>query len=209
MEIYMIRHGETQWNKEKRFQGRADIPLNEYGIHLAQVTANALKSIPFTQIYTSPLIRAKETARILTGKRPVEIVEDERLLEMSFGDGEGAQIAGINTHSESNLYNFIHHPEKYIPPAHGESFEQLYTRCDSFIREIILPAQNCCDYMMIVAHGALIRGLIHCVNGRPTRDFWIKFHKNCCVTIVSCENGKLQLKEEAKIYYKEEVEATW
>ncbi len=209
MEIYMIRHGETQWNKEKRLQGRADIPLNEYGIQLAEITAHALESIPFTRIYTSPLIRARETARILAGKRPIKPIEDTRLLEMSFGEGEGAGLETIYTRPELNLYNFIHRPAAYHPPAGGEAFDELYARCRSFIEEVLLPAEKDCDYMMIVAHGALIRGLIHCINGRPTEDFWIKSHKNCAVTTVSCKNGRLKLKEEGKIYYTEKVEAAW
>lgn len=209
MEIYMIRHGETQWNKERKLQGRADIPLNEYGIQLAKITADALQSIPFTKIYSSPLSRALETARILAHKRPVEILTDDRLVEMGFGEGEGASIELIYTHPELAVYDFIHSPENYIPPVGGESFAQLYSRCDNFIREVIIPAEKNCDYMMIVGHGALIRGLIHCINSRPTRDFWIKTHKNCCVSIASCINGSLTLKEEAKIYYTEKVEATW
>ncbi|MGN0305811.1 MAG: histidine phosphatase family protein [Lachnospiraceae bacterium] len=209
MEIYMIRHGQTQWNKEKRLQGRSDIPLNEYGIRLAEVTALALESIPFTRIYTSPLSRAKETARILLHNRSTAIIEDDRLLEMSFGEGEGERIDTIYAQPQSQIYNFIHDPQNYLPPAGGESFEQLYSRCHSFLREVVLPAEASCDYMMIVAHGALIRGLIHAINGRPTKDFWITTHKNCSVTIASCTEGHLQLKEEAKIYYTQKVEATW
>lgn len=209
MEIYMIRHGETQWNKEKRLQGRADIPLNEYGIHLAEVTAHALQSIPFTKIYTSPLSRARETARILAHNRTVKLIEDERLIEMAFGEGEGVGFDSIYTQPELEVYEFIYNPENYIPPVGGETFEQLYSRCADFIHQVVLPQEKTCDYMMIVAHGALIRGLIHCINGRPTRDFWIKTHKNCCVTTASCTDGKLTLKEEAKIYYTEKVEATW
>lgn len=209
MEIYMVRHGETQWNKEKRLQGRSDIPLNEHGIRLAQITAQALESIPFTRIYTSPLGRARETARILLYHRSLDIIEDDRLLEMSFGEGEGESFTSIHAHPETPMYNFIYHPEHYLPPARGESFEQLYTRCRSFLKEIILPAEASCDYMMIVAHGALIRGLIHAINGRPTKDFWMTAHKSCSVTIASCIDGRLQLKEEGKIYYTEQGEAAF
>ncbi|MGN1314024.1 MAG: histidine phosphatase family protein [Lachnospiraceae bacterium] len=201
MEIYMIRHGETLWNKERRLQGRADIPLNDYGVHLAQITADALQSIPFSRIYSSPLCRARETAAILAHNRPVEIFTDDRLLEMAFGTGEGVSLAEIHAHPGQGMYDFIHNPQNYIPPEGGESFDQLYDRCASFIREVVIPAEDSCDYMMIVAHGALIRGLIHCINNRPTRNFWITTHKNCCVTVASCINGQLTLKEEAKIYY--------
>ena len=54
MKLYMIRHGETDWNVMRRFQGRTDIPLNEEGRRLARITSEALKDVPFTKIYTSP-----------------------------------------------------------------------------------------------------------------------------------------------------------
>ena len=89
MKIYFIRHGETIWNKENKIQGQSDIPLNEYGRELAYITADALKDIPFDIVYSSPLIRAKETADILVKNRNLEIHTDHRLVEMSFGEGEG------------------------------------------------------------------------------------------------------------------------
>lgn len=209
MKIYFIRHGETNWNKERRLQGRSDIPLNEYGKELAKITAQAMKDISFDIVYSSPLIRAKETAQILTNGRTLPIYEDERLLEMSFGEGEGESLYAIHTQPELKLYNFIHNPGEYLPPAGGETFEELYARCKDFIEDIILPAENkyCC--MLVVGHGALIRGMIHYINNRPSKDFWLVTHKNCSVTIADCTNGKLNLEEEGKIYYKEEVAATW
>ena len=209
MKIYFVRHGETIWNKEKKIQGQSDIPLNEYGKELGYITAEALKDIPFDIVYTSPLIRAKETAQILVQNRNLEIHEDNRLTEMSFGEGEGESLPEIHAHPEMKLHDFIHNPGEYTPPAGGETFEELYNRCKNFIEEVILPAEKKYNTMLIVGHGALIRGMIHYINNRPTKDFWIVTHKNCSVTIADCTNGKLTLLEEAKIYYKEETQATW
>lgn len=209
MKIYFVRHGETVWNKEKKIQGQSDIPLNEYGRELGTITAEALKDIPFDIVYSSPLIRAKETAEILVKNRNLEIHEDPRLVEMSFGEGEGESLPEIHTHPEMKLHNFIHNPGEYIPPAGGETFEELYNRCKNFIEEVIIPAENKYETMLIVGHGALIRGFIHNINHRPSKDFWIVTHKNCSVTITECLNGKLALLEEAKIFYHEEIQSTW
>ena len=209
MKIYMIRHGETNWNKERKLQGRSDIALNEYGKELTYITSEAMKNIPFDIVYSSPLTRAKETAEILTKDRKLEIQTNELLVEMSFGEGEGASLPEIHAHPEMKLHNFIHNPGEYIPPAGGESFEELYERCKSFMEEFVLPAENKYDTMLIVGHGALIRGLIHYINHRPTKDFWCVTHKNCSVTIADCTNQNLTLLEEAKIYYHEEIQATW
>ena len=209
MKIYFIRHGETIWNKEKKIQGQSDIPLNEYGKELAHITAEAIKDIPFDIVYSSPLIRAKETAEILVKNRNLEIYEHPLLTEMSFGEGEGESLPQIHTHPEMKLHNFIHNPGEYTPPAGGETFEELYERCKTFIENYILPVEHEYASMLIVGHGALIRGMIHYINQRPSKDFWIVTHKNCSVTIVDCTNGKLTLLEEAKIFYQEETQATW
>ena len=209
MKIYFVRHGETIWNKEKKIQGRSDIPLNEYGKELGMITAEALKDIPFDVVYSSPLIRAKKTAEILVKDRNLVIHEDNRLLEMSFGEGEGESLPEIHAHPEMKLHNFIHNPGEYTPPAGGETFEELYDRCKNFIEEIIIPAEKKYDTMLIVGHGALIRGFIHIINNRPSSDFWIVTHKNCSVTIADCTDGKLSLLEEAKIYYQEKEQSNW
>lgn len=209
MKIYFIRHGETIWNKEKKIQGQSDIPLNEYGRELAHVTKEAIKNISFDIVYSSPLVRAKETAQILVKDRNLEIYEDQRLVEMSFGEGEGESLPEIHAHPEMKLHNFIHNPGNYTPPKGGETFEELYARCKSFIEEIIIPAEQKYNSMLIVGHGALIRGMIHYINNRPSKDFWIVTHKNCAVTIVDCTNGKLSLLEEAKIFYEEKEQAVW
>lgn len=209
MKIYFVRHGETIWNKEKKIQGQSDIPLNEYGKELGHITADALKDIPFDIVYSSPLIRAKETAEILVKNRNLEIHEDHRLVEMSFGEGEGESLPEIHAHPEMKLHNFIHNPREYTPPVGGETFEELYDRCKSFIKDIIIPSENKYNTMLIVGHGALIRGFIHNINNRPSKNFWIVTHKNCSVTIADCIEGKLTLLEEAKIYYNEKEQATW
>ena len=76
MKIYMIRHGETDWNKKRKLQGQVDIPLNEFGKLLAKETAPALADVPFAVCYTSPLKREAETARLVLGDREVPIVPE-------------------------------------------------------------------------------------------------------------------------------------
>ena len=89
MKLYIVRHGETDWNKKRRIQGQVDIPLNDFGRSLARKTAKGLSGIPFEVCYTSPLGRAKETARLILEGRKTPILEDQRIIEMSFGDYEG------------------------------------------------------------------------------------------------------------------------
>ena len=96
MKLYMIRHGQTEWNKEKRLQGRADIPLNAYGIQLAEETRDGLLGVRFDIAFTSPLKRAKKTAQILLEGQEVKLIEDERIIEIGFGSYEGLCYAEEN-----------------------------------------------------------------------------------------------------------------
>jgi len=85
MKMYIIRHGQTPWNARKCLQGRSDVDLNENGIYLAELTGKALRDVTFDMAFTSPLIRAKHTAQCILAGRKVPIIEDERLIEISFG----------------------------------------------------------------------------------------------------------------------------
>ncbi|MBR5579056.1 MAG: histidine phosphatase family protein [Lachnospiraceae bacterium] len=209
MKIYFMRHGETDWNKERRLQGQSDIPLNNYGVFLAKETAAALSHISFDRIYSSPLTRAFETASIMAENRNIKVITDDRLLELSFGEGEGLSLSYIHSHPESELYNFIHNPCEYIPAKGGETLDNLFYRCGLFLRECIFPLENSCKNILVVGHGALIRGMIYHMNGRSIADFWSVTHKNCSVTISQYEDDHFQLLEEAKIFYKENKEADW
>ena len=83
MKLYLIRHGETDWNKEFKIQGSSDIELNEYGRELAFITREGLRHIPFDIAYTSPLKRAKETAEIILGGRNIPLYEERQLEDFS------------------------------------------------------------------------------------------------------------------------------
>ena len=95
MKIYLMRHGETKWNKRSKLQGQVDILLAPKGIEQAEMTSEGMKDIPFDHIFSSPLKRAYKTAQVVRRDRPIEIVRDDRLKEMSFGTSEGKIIGKI------------------------------------------------------------------------------------------------------------------
>lgn len=102
--FYILRHGRTDWNEEHRLQGEVDIPLNETGRQMAYDAAEKYKDIDFDICYCSPLKRAQETARIFLADRnpAVEIITDNRLHEMCFGDYEG--VKNIRQKPECPVY---------------------------------------------------------------------------------------------------------
>ena len=89
MKIYVTRHGQTDYNAASRMQGRLDIPLNEKGKAQARATREKVKDIKFDAVYSSPLIRAVETASIVGNIAEDQIIKDERILEANFGKYEG------------------------------------------------------------------------------------------------------------------------
>ena len=90
--LYIMRHGKTEWNELHKLQGRTDIPLNEEGRQMAKIAGEKYKDINFDVCYCSPLVRAKETAKLVLEGRNIPIIYDDRLKEMSFGIYEGMEI---------------------------------------------------------------------------------------------------------------------
>ena len=202
MNLYLIRHGETEWNHQRKMQGQIDIPLNEYGLELARKTAEGMKDIPFDYIYCSPLVRAKKTAETIAEGRNLEVVPDDRLKEIAFGEGEGSNINEVKQCPNHPMHNFFVHPEQYEPVEGGETFDQVQKRGMDFIREKVLPLEGTAENVAIVAHAAMIRSIMVAVLDRPWKDFWSgPYYANCCVCIIKCRDGRLTALEEGKIYY--------
>ena len=96
MILYMIRHGETDFNRQRRIQGQSDIPLNAWGRELARRTGKGLEDVRFDLVVTSPLIRAKETAQLIVGEKSIPFIEEPRIQEIAFGEYEASPWAIID-----------------------------------------------------------------------------------------------------------------
>ena len=203
MDIYLIRHGETDYNKGRRLQGVTDIPLNARGIELAEKTAEGLRDIAFDRIYTSPLIRARKTAEIIRGSRDIEIIPTDGLKEISFGDYEGLTVLTESYNiPDPDFCDFFNAPERYHTPPGGESIEALGQRTTSFIREIMSDPANEGKTLLMASHGAAIRGMLSGLQGLPVAQFWNGgVHKNCAVTLLRAEQGKFEIIFENRVYY--------
>ena len=203
MIIYLVRHGETDWNKAGRIQGQTDVPLNMYGERLAVLTAAGLRDVPFEKAYTSPLKRARKTADIILEGRNLEASADDRLMEMNFGSGEGQTIGELRHNPFRRLHNFIYHPQWYrIPPKGGETFGELRRRAVGFMQEEIAPLEGTYQYILIAAHGGLIREILCWIGHIRRADFWKGIpQKNCSVNILECRNGRFRILETGRIYY--------
>ncbi len=203
MKIYLIRHGETDANKRKSLQGRTDISLNEYGRELARITAEGLKNINFDYIFTSPLKRARETAEIIRGNRETSIIEREEILEISFGEYEGLCFGKENfTIPDPEFMNFFSKPECYKTAPGGESLEEVITRTGAFLQELMQDEKYQDKTILLSTHGCALKACLANVQKQPLAEFWgTGVHKNCAVSLVEVQDGRLVVTEDGRLYY--------
>lgn len=211
MKLYMIRHGETDWNKLHRLQGQVDIPLNAFGIHLAKETAPALKDVPFDLAYTSPLTRARQTAELVLGGREIPIIEEPRIMEVSFGEYEGLCCGKDNWNiPDPDFHEFFKNPEKYPGVKGGETFQELTGRLDHFLKELYANPELQDKTILLSTHGAALCGLLWLMRGNePLKNYWgAGVHKNCAVSTASVKDGNVTILSENVTYYRDDV-ADW
>ncbi len=201
MIIYLMRHGETEWNREGRLQGQSDVPLNALGLDLARKTAAGLRDVPFDAAFSSPLQRALVTAQIVVGDRKLQVVTDDRLKEIHFGAGEGARFAAAKEDPGHPLHDFFCRPDRYCPAEGAETIGQAGARAHSFLRDRLLPLEERCENVLVVAHGALNRCILNMAAGIPEKDFWRISLPNCAVSILALDKGMLKVLEESRVYY--------
>ena len=208
MLIYIVRHGLTEWNKLKKLQGIADVPLAEEGILLAEKTGEALRGVKFDICFTSPLSRARQTAECVLGKRDVPIIPDKRIQEMSFGEFEGlcCREEGWNI-PDPGFRNFFNAPEVYQPPKGGESFEEVRARLNNFLEELYQKEDLQDKNVLLSTHGAALCGILSLMKGLPISGYWQQgVHKNCAVSIAEVKDGKIEILQENVTYYQESVQ---
>ncbi|MCI5621344.1 MAG: histidine phosphatase family protein [Lachnospiraceae bacterium] len=204
MKIYLMRHGETDYNKKGLIQGRLDIPLNENGLELARLTRDGFDrdGIRFDYCYCSPLIRARQTADILLEGTDTPITYDERICEMNFAEGEGIPLKQISEDPQyKNIDYLFHDPEKYHATEKGEDYADLFARVSDFLENELYAHENDYENVLVCCHGGIIRAFLAFMKKLELGKFWDNHQPNCSVNIIEIKNHKLQILEEHRIYY--------
>lgn len=188
MQLILIRHGETLWNKDGRIQGTSDIELSEAGIEQAKLLALSLKDQPIGSIHASPLKRAMKTAELINEYHRKEIITHIDLMEMDQGDFEGYSFKELMACEKDFLNKWIADPASVQMP-NGESLNQLQTRAWRAMDTIINQAENA----LVVAHNFTIAAILCHI-----RNFSLSEFRNTCVdtaskTIVNFQNGEAKI----------------
>lgn len=194
MEIYFVRHGQTIWNVEKRFQGLSDSPLTELGITQAKLLDEKLKNIKFDKFYSTSLKRAYDTANYIKGNREqkVEIFDD--FVEISMGDMEGIKQEDFKKLYPEQVKNFFFNQLEYDPSSFGgESFLEVRERVIRGLNKFIELNKNY-ERVLVVSHGATLKTLLHYISGKDISTLSDEaIPKNTSYTIVKYENGKFEI----------------
>ena len=167
--IYIVRHGETNWNVSRRLQGHTSVALNENGREEAEVLAERIEKLDFNRIISSDLIRARETAEIINKRVHKDIVFDARLRSIDYGALEGRLISEI-AQEEWGIYNST--PEVFG----AESVESVYTRVKNLLDELVANDES----VLIVTHGGVLRVMSYYIDYKQKFDneVYCKFYKD-------------------------------
>ena len=173
--IYIIRHGQTEKNRANVLQGRSDIPLNDSGRQQAEkVKDHFIKAgIHFDLVYTSPLIRAVQTAAIIAEGIPQ--LKDDRLIEMDYGPYEGMDLADPAPEVLEFFRDFVHNPA----PKGMEPLQAIVVRLGSFLEEIREEAAE--KNILISTHAIAMKGALEYLTPDSGGSYWSKFIGNCAV----------------------------
>lgn len=167
--IYIVRHGETDWNKEGRCQGKTNISLNENGIIQAKILRNKLDMSKMDVCFVSPLKRALETAKIITDDK-LDLIIDDRIIERGFGTLEGKLF---NYDATVKSWNYNLNYDEY----EMETIKDVLKRAKDFLNYLNETYDN--KNILIVSHGAFIKALYFNIVGyNDETDFLSFFPKN-------------------------------
>jgi broad specificity phosphatase PhoE len=188
MELIIIRHGETVWNKEGRVQGFSDIDLSDVGFNQAQQLALSLKDHYIHSIYSSPLIRAQKTAQIINQYHNAPIFLESGLMEMDQGDFEGLSYQELMACEKDFLMKWISDPASVKMP-NGESFHELQSRAWKVIEGIIIKSDNA----LCVSHSFTIASILCKIKNISLSEFRSVHVDTASKTIVRFENGSASI----------------
>lgn len=171
MAIFMVRHGQTNWNVARKTQGKTDIELNETGLEQAKIVSQKLKDEQIDLIICSPLKRAKKTAQIINEELHCPIIYEEGISERAFGEFEGTTV---NPNDMEKMWDYQKNSKYCEIEPMKDFFERVYQTLDNAIEKY--PEKN----VLLVAHGGVSVPVYCYFNGIPKdRSLTELFLENC------------------------------
>ena len=195
MKIYFVRHGETEWNVKKIFQGVKDSPLTSLGKEQAKKLKNRLNQLDFDCFYSSPLGRAKETLRILTEDRKnITLGEIENFREIDMGEMEGVPRDDFERKYTVQFNNLWYNGKDYDPSEYkGENFQEVMDRVKKGL-DFLVTNHKKDDKILVVSHGIALEAIFACINNEGVENFSErKVPENTSLTIVEYIDNQFKI----------------
>ncbi|HZG39792.1 MAG TPA: histidine phosphatase family protein [Nodosilinea sp.] len=189
--MLLVRHGETEWNRQGRFQGQIDVPLNDNGRAQGKKAADFLKPVTIDAAYTSFMARPKETAEIILQHHDgLTLHSVNELQEISHGEWEGLYESEIESNYPGMLEQWQNRPETVQMPG-GENLEQVWLRSIAAWKQIVAAHSggDSVQTVLVVAHDAVNKALLCHVLGLGPESFWRFKQGNGAVSVIDYPNG--------------------
>lgn len=188
--LLLVRHGETDWNRQTRFQGGIDVPLNDNGRQQSQKASEFLKDVPLDFAFSSPMLRPKETAEIiLRDHHNIQLQLEDRLREISHGLWEGKLEVEIEQTYPGELHRWRTVPADVQMPE-GENLQQVWERSAAAWQSILAAVENEAKTGLVVAHDATNKALLCQILGLEPNHFWNFRQGNGAVSVIDYPQGR-------------------
>jgi broad specificity phosphatase PhoE len=184
--VYLVRHGETAWNKEEIFRGRTDIPLNENGLRQAELVGEYLKESNIDAVYSSPLARARETAGKVAQVFNLKVLPLEGINDMSFGKWEGLPLKEVQTRDRDLFQQWRKEPHLVKLPG-GESLDGVRIRAMTALEDVI--RLNSGKTLVLVSHRVVIKVILCGILGIDNSHFWQIGQDAAAINLIKFKEG--------------------
>ena len=185
--IYLIRHGQTAWNKEEIFRGRTDIPLNETGLREAELGGEYFRGMTVHAIYSSPLARAWMTAEKIAEATHLNVSALPGIIDMRFGIWEGRPLQEIRTEDGERYHQWLEEPHRVNIPE-GETLDEVRSRTMVALEEVI--ASHPGKTLVLVTHRVINKVIICATLGLDNSHFWQIGQDTLAINLIQHRNGK-------------------
>ncbi len=181
MRLFLVRHGETAWNKDEVFRGQFDVELNEYGLEQARLTAEALSGLELAAVYTSPLSRAYDTACQIAVPHGLAVVFEPALTDIDYGTWQGMSHQQVKQQCPGVYGLWTTAPQK-VRFEGGESLADVGTRALQALKQISgrHPGQN----VVAVSHRVVNKVLMCALLGLDNSHFWSLRQDTCAINVI-------------------------
>jgi broad specificity phosphatase PhoE len=190
-EIILVRHGETEWNRQEVFRGRLDVDLNDTGRRQAELLGEHLSKVKLDAVYSSPLKRALETADRIARHHRLEVQTAQGLIDFDYGEWQGLPKETVKTKYKGLYKRWTEKPHQVNIPA-GESLDSVTERAIGVVNEAIAKHRGT---VVMVSHRVVNKVLICALLGLDNSRFWHIKQDTAGMTTFTYENGRFILTE--------------